>query len=116
MLKKILVFFIILISMVNISFEQSETILKSSVKEIKKKKRKKRRAENRKTINYEANTLLNALRPVLGANIFYKDGKAIINTGTLFATGNNFYFLSLIQMKNNYICLPKCKILLSSVG
>lgn len=90
MLKKILVFFIILISMVNFSFGQSETILKSSVKEIKKKKRKKRRAENRKTINYEANTLWNALRPVLGANIFYKDGKAIINTGTLFATGNNF--------------------------
>ena len=31
------------------------------------KKLKKRRAENRKTINYEANTLWNALRPVLGA-------------------------------------------------
>ena len=41
-------------------------------------------------MNYNASNLWDAIRPALGANIIFRDGKALINTGTLFESGNNY--------------------------
>lgn len=84
-LSILLVFFSIFIS--HFSFGQKEHFID---KVEKRKIRKKKKVKSGRTINYDANSLWDAIRPVLGANVSYKEGKAIINTGSLFATGNNF--------------------------
>ncbi|MDA8658353.1 Plug domain-containing protein [Flavobacteriaceae bacterium] len=83
-------YFIFLISIFQFSFGQQDSIKTQIDKKESKKERRNKSNRTRKTINYDANSLWDAIRPVLGANIFLRDGKAIINTGTFFATGNNF--------------------------
>jgi len=86
----IIFYFIFFISIFQFSFGQQDSLKIQINKKESKKERRNKRTKTKKTINYDANSLWDAIRPVLGANIFYRDGKAIINTGTLFATGNNF--------------------------
>ena len=83
-------YFIFLISIFQFFFGQQDSIKTQIDKKESKKERRNKSNRIRKTINYDANSLWDAIRPVLGANIFLRDGKAIINTGTFFATGNNF--------------------------
>lgn len=90
-MKSVIIFyFIFFISIFQFSFGQQDSLKIQINKKESKKERRNKRTKTKKTINYDANSLWDAIRPVLGANIFYRDGKAIINTGTLFATGNNF--------------------------
>ena len=90
-MKSAIIFcFIFFISIFQFSFGQQDSLKIQINKKESKKERRNKRTKTKKTINYDANSLWDAIRPVLGANIFYRDGKAIINTGTLFATGNNF--------------------------
>lgn len=90
-MKSAIIFYLIFfISIFQFSFGQQDSLKIQINKKESKKERRNKRTKNKKTINYDANSLWDAIRPVLGANIFYRDGKAIINTGTLFATGNNF--------------------------
>lgn len=70
--------------------QQNHLDIRIKEKQTKKEKKKNNKILNRKTINYDATSLWDAIRPALGANIFFRDGKAIINTGALFASGNNF--------------------------
>jgi len=89
--KSAIIFYLIFfISIFQFSFGQQDSLKIQINKKESKKERRNKRTKTKKTINYDANSLWDAIRPVLGANIFYRDGKAIINTGTLFATGNNF--------------------------
>lgn len=90
MKSAIIFYFIFFISIFQLSFGQQDSLKIQINKKESKKERRNKRTKTKKTINYDANSLWDAIRPVLGANIFYRDGKAIINTGTLFATGNNF--------------------------
>lgn len=90
MKSAIIFYFIFFISIFQFSFGQQDSLKIQINKKESKKERRNKRTKTKKTINYDANSLWDAIRPVLGANIFYRDGKAIINTGTLFATGNNF--------------------------
>ena len=90
MISAIIFYFIFFISIFQFSFGQQDSLKIQINKKESKKERRNKRTKTKKTINYDANSLWDAIRPVLGANIFYRDGKAIINTGTLFATGNNF--------------------------
>ena len=90
-MKSAIIFYLIFfISIFQFSFGQQDSLKIQINKKESKKERRNKRTKTKKTINYDANSLWDAIRPVLGANIFYRDGKAIINTGTLFATGNNF--------------------------
>ena len=90
MKSAIIFYFIFFISIFQFSFGQQDSLKIQINNKESKKERRNKRTKTKKTINYDANSLWDAIRPVLGANIFYRDGKAIINTGTLFATGNNF--------------------------
>ena len=84
--------FLLLISCV--SFGQKKKLEKSSQENASNQKielvEKKKKPRNSRSINYNASNLWDAIRPVLGANIIFRDGKALINTGTLFASGNNY--------------------------
>lgn len=81
---KNIIFLLLLIPLV--SYGQNEIKVKSKkVNPITKKK-----AKHRRTINYNAVNLWDAIRPVIGSNVFLRDGKALINTGAFFATGSNY--------------------------
>lgn len=83
--------FIYFIFFSNFSFGQQNTLdIRINENQIKKEKKKKNKTFTRKTINYDATSLWDAIRPTLGANISIRDDKAIINTGAMFASGNNF--------------------------
>ncbi|MAW14899.1 MAG: hypothetical protein CMC25_00530 [Flavobacteriaceae bacterium] len=86
--------FLLLLLISCVSFGQKKKLEKSSQENAINQKielvEKKKKPRNSRSINYNASNLWDAIRPVLGANIIFRDGKALINTGTLFATGNNY--------------------------
>lgn len=86
--------FLLLLLISFVSFGQKKKLEKSSQENAINQKielvEKKKKPRNSRSINYNASNLWDAIRPVLGANIIFRDGKALINTGTLFATGNNY--------------------------
>ena len=90
-MKKI-IFSFLLIPLV--SYGQTENKVKSPKANLTTKKtelaEKKKKARLRRTINYNAVNLWDAIRPVIGSNVFLRDGKALINTGAFFSTGSNY--------------------------
>ena len=86
--------FLLLLLISCVSFGQKKKLEKSSQENAINQKielvEKKKKPRNSRSINYNASNLWDAIRPVLGANIIFRDGKALINTGSLFATGNNY--------------------------
>ena len=90
-MKKI-IFSFLLIPLV--SYGQTENKVKSPKANLTSKKtelaEKKKKARHRRTINYNALNLWDAIRPVIGSNVFLRDGKALINTGAFFSTGSNY--------------------------
>ena len=86
--------FLLLLLISCVSFGQKKKLEKSSQENAINQKielvEKKKKPRSSRSINYNASNLWDAIRPVLGANIIFRDGKALINTGTLFASGNNY--------------------------
>ena len=86
--------FFLLLLITSVSFGQKKKLVKSSQENMTNQNielvEKKKKPRNSRSINYNASNLWDAIRPVLGANIIFRDGKALINTGTLFASGNNY--------------------------
>ena len=86
--------FLLLLLISCVSFGQKKKLEKSPQENGTNQKielvEKKKNRRNSRSINYNASNLWDAIRPVLGANIIFRDGKALINTGTLFASGNNY--------------------------
>ncbi len=86
--------FLLLLLISCVSFGQKKKLEKSPQENETNQKielvEKKKKTRNSRSINYNASNLWDAIRPVLGANIIFRDGKALINTGTLFASGNNY--------------------------
>ena len=86
--------FLLLLLISCASFGQKKKLEKSPQENANNQKielvEKKKTPRNSRSINYNASNLWDAIRPVLGANIIFRDGKALINTGTLFASGNNY--------------------------
>jgi len=86
--------FLLLLLISCVSFGQKKKLEKSSQENAINQKNelveKKKKPRSSRSINYNASNLWDAIRPVLGANIIFRDGKALINTGTLFASGNNY--------------------------
>jgi hypothetical protein len=86
--------FLFLLLITCVSFGQKKKLEKSSQENATNQKielvEKKKKPRNSRSINYNASNLWDAIRPVLGANIIFRDGKVLINTGTLFASGNNY--------------------------
>ena len=86
--------FLLLLLISCVSFGQKKKLEKSSQENATNQKielvEKKKPPRNSRSINYNASNLWDAIRPVLGANIIFRDGKALINTGNLFASGNNY--------------------------
>ena len=86
--------FLLLLLISCVSFGQKKKLEKSSQENATNQKielvEKKKKPRSSRSINYNASNLWDAIRPVLGANIIFRDGKALINTGTLFASGNNY--------------------------
>ncbi|MDG2063028.1 MAG: hypothetical protein P8J67_05685 [Flavobacteriaceae bacterium] len=89
---KRIIFSFLLIPLV--SYGQTENKVKSPKANLTSKKtelaEKKKKARHRRTINYNAVNLWDAIRPVIGSNVFLRDGKALINTGAFFSTGSNY--------------------------
>ncbi|MDA9628508.1 hypothetical protein N9S47_01590 [Flavobacteriaceae bacterium] len=90
-MKKLL---IILMFVPLVSFGQKDKQVKSPKVNPTTKKieltEKGKKSRYRRTINYNAANLWDAIRPVIGANVYFKDGKALINTGAFFPTGKNY--------------------------
>lgn len=86
--------FLLLLLISCVSFGQKKKLEKSSQENAINQKNelveKKKKPRSSRSINYNASNLWDAIRPVLGANIIFRDGKALINTGNLFASGNNY--------------------------
>ena len=89
---KNIIFLLLIIPLV--SYGQKENKVKSPKVNLFAKKNElggnKKKTKYRRTINYNAANLWDAIRPVIGPNVFFKDGKALINTGAFFSTGRNY--------------------------
>jgi len=86
--------FLLLLLITCVSFGQKKKLENSSHENRTNQKielvEKKKKPRNSRSINYNASNLWDAIRPVLSANIIFRDGKVLINTGTLYASGNNY--------------------------
>ena len=89
---KNIIFLLLIIPLV--SYGQKENKVKSPKVNLFAKKNElgenKKKTKYRRTINYNAANLWDAIRPVIGPNVFFKDGKALINSGAFFSTGSNY--------------------------
>ena len=71
------------------SFAQESEIKGKVIKADAKKKSKAKKQSSSRTINYNANNLMDAIKPILGPNVYFKDEKVLFNTG-LFSTSNKY--------------------------
>ena len=93
-MKKLIVFFLFFISS-NIYSQEIEIKLEDDTKtkyfSKKKKKREKRKKRSlRRTINYDATNLWDAIRPILGASVYLDNGRVIFNYGAFTFTSNRY--------------------------
>ena len=58
-------------------------------KSLSKEEKKRKKQSSSRTINYNANNLMDAIKPILGPNVYFKDEKVLFNTG-LFSTSNKY--------------------------
>ena len=71
------------------SFAQESEIKGKVIKADAEKKSKAKKQSSSRTINYNANNLMDAIKPILGPNVYFKDEKVLFNTG-LFSTSNKY--------------------------
>ena len=84
--------FLILLFIPLISFGQKDKQVKSPKVNLFTEKNELGEKKNRyrRTINYNAANLWDAIRPVISPNVFFKDGKVLINSGAFFSTRSNY--------------------------
>ena len=94
---KILPYFLFFIFSFNSFAQEAEikekvnkTDIKKSSKSLSKKKKKRKKQSLSRTINYDANNLIDAIKPILGPGVYFQDERVLFNTGALFSTSNKY--------------------------
>ena len=81
-----LLFFIISFN----SFAQESEIKGKVIKADAKKKSKAKKQSSSWTINYNANNLMDAIKPILGPGVYFEDEIVFFNTGFFFGVSNKY--------------------------
>ena len=72
------------------SFAQESEIKGKVIKADAKKKSKAKKQSSSRTINYNANNLMDAIKPVLGPGVYFEDERVFFNTGSFFGVSNKY--------------------------
>ena len=72
------------------SFAQESEIKGKVIKADAKKKSKAKKQSSSRTINYNANNLMDAIKPILGPGVYFKDERVLFNTGSFFGVSNKY--------------------------
>ena len=72
------------------SFAQESEIKGKVIKADAKKKSKAKKQSSSRTINYNANNLMDAIKPVLGPGVYFEDERVLFNTGSFFGVSNKY--------------------------
>ena len=82
---RILPYFLFFIFSFNSFAQEAEIKEKVNKADIKKSSKSLSR-----TINYDANNLIDAIKPILGPGVYFQDERVLFNTGALFSTSNKY--------------------------
>ena len=72
------------------SFAQESEIKGKVIKADAKKKSKAKKQSSSRTINYNANNLMDAIKPILGPGVYFEDERVLFNTGSFFGVSNKY--------------------------
>ena len=72
------------------SFAQESEIKGKVLKADAKKKSKAKKQSSSRTINYNANNLMDAIKPILGPGVYFEDERVLFNTGSFFGVSNKY--------------------------
>ena len=72
------------------SFAQESEIKGKVIKADAKKKSKAKKQSSSRTINYNANNLMDAIKPILGPGVYFEDERVFFNTGSFFGVSNKY--------------------------
>ena len=73
-----------------ISFAQESEIKGKVIKADGEKKSKAKKQSSPRTINYNANNLMDAIKPILGPGVYFEDEMVLFNTGSFFGVSNKY--------------------------
>ena len=72
------------------SFAQESEIKGKVIKANAEKKSKAKKQSSSRTINYNANNLMDAIKPILGPGVYFEDERVFFNTGSFFGVSNKY--------------------------
>ena len=72
------------------SFAQESEIKGKVIKADGEKKSKAKKQSSPRTINYNANNLMDAIKPILGPGVYFEDERVLFNTGSFFGVSNKY--------------------------
>ena len=59
-------------------------------KSLSEKEKKRKKQSSSRTINYNANNLMDAIKPILGPGVYFEDERVLFNTGSFFGVSNKY--------------------------
>jgi len=57
---------------------------------LSEKEKKRKKQSSSRTINYNANNLMDAIKPILGPGVYFEDERVLFNTGSFFGVSNKY--------------------------
>ena len=57
---------------------------------LSEKEKKRKKQSSSRTINYNANNLMDAIKPILGSGVYFEDERVLFNTGSFFGVSNKY--------------------------